>query len=80
MFTVDITDALAGRTLAQVDFTNRTGCSVVAVMDGTEVITANPGATTAMPPGGSLLLIGSSDAEEQARKLAEKVGRNPARA
>lgn len=77
MFTVDIGDALAGHTLAELDFTTKTGCSVVAIMDGAEVVVANPGATDTLPPGGSLLLVGSSDAEGDARQLALTAFRSP---
>lgn len=77
MFTLPITDGMVGRTLADLDFAHHTGCSVVAIMDGTEVEVANPGASDMLPPGRSLLLIGTSDAEDRAHEIADKmVGRS----
>jgi Trk K+ transport system NAD-binding subunit len=62
VFRYPVPRALAGRTLAETGIREATGCSVVAVQApaGTSI---NPPAGHLLPPGGELILVGTTDAE-----------------
>lgn len=52
--------SLGGKTLGESEIGARTGMNVVAVQDGTELVT-QPRSTTPLPPGGALMMIGDHD-------------------
>lgn len=60
---------LVGKTLAEVDFRETTGTSVVAIQrdDETE---SNPGADTTIEAGDTLVIIGTTDACDRVEQLA----------
>jgi TrkA domain protein len=60
---------LVGKTLAEIDFRETTGTSVVAIQrdDETE---SNPGAKTTIRAGDTLVIIGSLDACDRVERLA----------
>jgi Trk K+ transport system NAD-binding subunit len=62
VFRYTVPRALAGSALAATRIREATGCSVVAVQTGgaTEI---NPPADRVLPPGGELILVGTTDAE-----------------
>lgn len=64
LFRVPVPSGLAGRTLAETDVRQRTGCTVVGVVrDGTTSTDVDPG--TVLPAGGEVVLVGTDDAEER---------------
>lgn len=66
VFRIPVPAALAGRSLADERIRQVTGCNVVAVIDGGEIVT-NPPATRPLPQGSSLVVIGDPLAEERLR-------------
>lgn len=61
---------LAGRTLAELDFRETTGTSVVAIQrEGEETVSA-PGADTTVRAGDTLVVIGSREACDEVERLA----------
>ncbi|MDA8019176.1 MAG: NAD-binding protein [Thermoanaerobaculia bacterium] len=65
--TLDLPEALAGRSLAECDLGRRTGLNVVGV-ETADGIVVNPGADLSLPTGSKLLAIGTG---EQRRKFRE---------
>lgn len=63
LFRTRVPRELAGRTLAESHLYRRTGCNVVAVVDG-DVIRGNPDAHQPLPAGGELVVIGTEESEE----------------
>lgn len=68
IFEVQISPALAGRTLAECNIRNKTGCTVVAIhIDQQPQLLLDP--HEPLPTTGRLILIGTPDAEERFLKL-----------
>jgi Trk K+ transport system NAD-binding subunit len=62
VFTATVPDELAGKTLLETHLRQQTRCNLLAIRhDGRTLV--NPDATTVMPPGAQLTLIGDRDAE-----------------
>ncbi|RDI71796.1 cation:proton antiporter regulatory subunit [Halopelagius longus] len=61
---------IAGKTLAESDFRNETGASVIAVERGEEVF-ASPGGDTRIEAGDTLVVIGGKDACEEFEAYVE---------
>ena len=64
VFTVPVPRALVGRTLAQSNLRQETGCTVLAVRAGQHA-TAQVDASKPLPDGGELILIGDREAEDR---------------
>lgn len=67
VFRVPVPAALVGRTLAECQIRQDTGCNVIAVADG-DAMQVNPDAQRPLPQGAELILIG--DAESEARFIS----------
>jgi Trk K+ transport system NAD-binding subunit len=64
VFRVQVPEAMAGRSLADAQLRQETGCSVVALArDG--VLDTNPDATTALPAGADLVVIADPASEQR---------------
>jgi Trk K+ transport system NAD-binding subunit len=63
VFTVPVPQALVGRTLAESNLRQETGCTVLAVRAGQHA-TAQVDASKPLPDGGELILIGDREAED----------------
>ncbi|MBX3440995.1 MAG: potassium channel protein [Planctomyces sp.] len=63
-FRVPVPDKLAGRTLGESGVREKTGCNVVAVVQG-ERFDSSPSAGTPLPAGAELIIVGDSDAERR---------------
>jgi len=63
VFTVPVPRALVGRTLAESNLRQETGCTVLAVRAGRHA-TAQVDASKPLPDGGELILIGDREAED----------------
>ena len=63
VFTVPVPRALVGRTLAESNLRQETGCTVLAVRAGQHA-TAQVDASKPLPDGGELILIGDREAED----------------
>ena len=63
VFTVPVPKPLVGRTLAQSNLRQETGCTVLAVRAGQHA-TAQVDASKPLPDGGELILIGDREAED----------------
>jgi voltage-gated potassium channel len=59
-----VPQSLAGRTLAESNVRQKTGCHVIAVVEG-EIFDVNPDANRPLPPEGELIIIGDIDSEER---------------
>ncbi len=68
MFRAPVPAAMAGHSLAEANVRQRTGCNVVAVVDGATTVT-NPDPATPIPSSAELVVIG--DAAAQGRFLEE---------
>jgi voltage-gated potassium channel len=64
VFRVAVPDRLAGRSLRSTDILDRTGCSVIGLLQDGECVT-NPDPDEPLPADGHLILIGDDDAEER---------------
>jgi Trk K+ transport system NAD-binding subunit len=64
VFRVKVPPSLAGKTLTEGAIRQRTGCSVIAIHTGDEVL-VNPDPSTTMPAGAELVVIGSEESEQQ---------------
>ncbi len=64
LFRTPIPRELAGKSLADSHLYRRTGCNVVAVVDG-QGIHGNPDAHAPLPAGGELVVIGTESAESE---------------
>jgi voltage-gated potassium channel len=66
VFRVPVPPWLAGRTLADGDVRNDTGCTVLGlVRNGSERVEPTPDGSTPVPPGASLVMIGDAAAQER---------------
>jgi voltage-gated potassium channel len=64
IFRIKVPRSLVGRTLAEVDLRNATGCTVVALMHGNQM-EINPDPYRPLPADVKLVLIGASEAEDR---------------
>ena len=65
---------VAGRTLADVDFRNRTGATVVAIQRENEVTESNPGPETTVHAGDTLIVLGERDACQTVESIVSGTG------
>lgn len=68
VFKVPVSKELAGKTLAQANFYERTSCSVVGI-DSAHVTTTNPGPETVLLEDSEIVLIGTPENETEFLKL-----------
>ncbi len=68
MFKVPVPRELAGKTLAQAHFRQRTGCSVIGI-DSEDKTVTNPGPDSVIPAGGEIVLIGPPEGEAEFLRL-----------
>jgi voltage-gated potassium channel len=59
-----VPQSLAGRTLAESQVRQKTGCHIIAVIDADQ-FEVNPNASRPLPHGGELIIIGDIESEEQ---------------
>lgn len=64
MFSVPVPPSIVGRTLAEVAIPERTGCNIVGITTNGHTV-PNPDPTEPIPPGVSLVVIGSVEAERE---------------
>jgi len=64
VFKVPVPGELAGKTLAEADFRQRTNCSVIGI-DSDDKTTTNPGPDSVLPEGGEIVLIGTPQSETE---------------
>ncbi len=64
MFRVPCPEAMAGRSLAETEVRRRTGCNIVAVSEGDEMVT-NPDPNVPLSADAELVVIGDAVAQEQ---------------
>lgn len=64
LFPAPVPESMAGRRLAECAVRSETGCTIIAVEHAGERI-LNPDADCPLPAGGTLLLVGTLDAEEK---------------
>ncbi|MGB6223288.1 potassium channel family protein [Haloferula sp.] len=70
VFTTHVPSSLAGVTIAKSEVRSRTGCSIIALeIDGQRQF--NPGPDQSLPKDGSLVLVGSPEAEQEFLKTYE---------
>ncbi len=74
IFSTPTPKALAGATLAQSEVRSMTGCSVIATDDDEGRRRVNPDPDTVLREGGTLIVIGSLEAEERFFEVYESVG------
>ncbi|MFT4825382.1 MAG: voltage-gated potassium channel [Cryomorphaceae bacterium] len=68
VFKVPVSKELAGKTLAEANFYQRTSCSVIGI-DCADVTTTNPGPNTVLPETGEIIMIGTTEGESEFMKL-----------
>jgi voltage-gated potassium channel len=64
VFKVPVPGELAGKTLSEADFRQRTNCSVIGI-DSDDKTTTNPGPDSVLPEGGEIVLIGTPQSETE---------------
>jgi Trk K+ transport system NAD-binding subunit len=73
IFQLDVPEALVGKTLAESNVRQETGCSIIA-LETSDSVQVNPDPTaTRMPQGAKIIVVGSAESEN--RFLARYVGR-----
>ncbi len=65
VFPSPVPDSMKGRRLMDCAVRSETGCTIIAVKSQGETTVVNPDPETVLPEDGSLLLVGTLDAEEQ---------------
>jgi len=68
VFKVPVPEELAGKTLAEADFRQRTNCSVIGI-DSDDRTMTNPGPDSVLPENGQIVLIGTPQGETEFLKL-----------
>lgn len=68
VFKVPVPEELAGKTLAEADFRQRTNCSVIGIDTHDKTMT-NPGPESRLPEEGEIVLIGTPESETEFLKL-----------
>jgi len=68
VFKVNVTPALAEKTLAKTQIRKKTGCNVIAIRSG-DSFNINPDPTDRLKENEELILIGTGEAEKELKKL-----------
>ncbi len=77
VFRAEVHTSLVGKSLAESQIRNQTGCSVIAVERGGEM-TINPEPGLCLEDTAELILIGTGEAERRFRERYSTLGRTPA--
>ncbi|MEZ4728900.1 MAG: NAD-binding protein [Caldilineaceae bacterium] len=65
VFEVAVPTRLAGRTIAESEIRNKTGCTVVALRDDDDTLLVSPDPQQRFPTAGKIIVIGTATAEQQ---------------